>query len=498
MSDDNRFTNHFRTSLGMNGLVFTKVLSFSSEDTGYESTNLLKPTVAAGKWRCKSGDKSAIVVLQLEKASKIGQIDIGNNGSAFIEVLVGKSSRNMDDFSVILPSSSFMSPGECKSLSGGNTCRVRMFTHDKLVKSVAEESWDMIKIVCTQPFSKSQPYGVSFIKLYPPTNEIKTSVDPELEKKVVAPSIGSTKPVQSSPSVKNIVESSEKHPSSKETKALPKTSKFEPSSKIKDSTGSSRLHQESVGTKSSSDSVSTKKTKPEMANENSAKRSSPPEFDVPRKRVKTESSKPFSGVVFVLSGFQNPERSNLRSKAISLGARYEADWIDRKCTHLICAFMNTPKYNQVKGKGKIVSKRWIEDCYDDQCLLDWEDYELGKPVPSRKPKEKPSPLKTPRDTGNMSPSNLVKHLPDIFEQKAFYLDSSLEPEELRKVKQLIVAFGGSVKDKLSSAVDIAIVDESADISDLQNDHPGVSFVKSDWIHACQRKKQLIPLGQFAV
>ena len=40
------------------------------------------------------------------------------------------------------------------------------------------------------------------------------------------------------------------------------------------------------------------------------------------------------GVVFVLSGFQNPERGQLRDKAVSMGASYRKDWT-RDCTHLV-------------------------------------------------------------------------------------------------------------------------------------------------------------------
>lgn len=40
------------------------------------------------------------ILFQFEKASEIKQIDIGNEGSAFIEVLVGKSSASDNDFEV--------------------------------------------------------------------------------------------------------------------------------------------------------------------------------------------------------------------------------------------------------------------------------------------------------------------------------------------------------------------------------------------------------------
>ena len=39
-------------------------------------------------------------------------------------------------------------------------------------------------------------------------------------------------------------------------------------------------------------------------------------------------------IVFVLSGFRNPLRSELRNKATSMGAKYNDDW-DEKCTHLM-------------------------------------------------------------------------------------------------------------------------------------------------------------------
>ena len=40
--------------------------------------------------------------LQLEKAVKLSQIDIGNEGAAFVEVLVGRSSGSESDFQVSL------------------------------------------------------------------------------------------------------------------------------------------------------------------------------------------------------------------------------------------------------------------------------------------------------------------------------------------------------------------------------------------------------------
>lgn len=80
-----------------------------------------------------------------------------------------------------------------------------------------------------------------------------------------------------------------------------------------------------------------------------------------------------------MSGFENPLRGQLRDKAIEMGARYKADW-DGSCTHLLCAFYNTPKFKQVKGAGhgKIVKKEWIEKCYSDRIRYPWRRFCLDR------------------------------------------------------------------------------------------------------------------------
>ena len=48
--------------------------------------------------------------------------------------------------------------------------------------------------------------------------------------------------------------------------------------------------------------------------------------------------RPFSSlmkkVVFVMSGYQNPERGQIRDEAIEMGATYKPDW-GKECTHLM-------------------------------------------------------------------------------------------------------------------------------------------------------------------
>jgi DNA-repair protein XRCC1 len=46
------------------------------------------------------------------------------------------------------------------------------------------------------------------------------------------------------------------------------------------------------------------------------------------------------GVIFALSGFVNPERTEIRDKGLKLGAKYRPDWTD-ECTHLMFkSFLN--------------------------------------------------------------------------------------------------------------------------------------------------------------
>merc|ERR1712096_122665 len=78
-----------------------------------------------------------------------------------------------------------------------------------------------------------------------------------------------------------------------------------------------------------------------------------------------------------ISGFQNPLRGEIRKKGLEMGARYRGDW-DDSCTHLICAFSNTPKFNQVEGKGRMVMKDWMEECYSQRKRLPWRRFCLDK------------------------------------------------------------------------------------------------------------------------
>lgn len=80
-------------------------------------------------------------------------------------------------------------------------------------------------------------------------------------------------------------------------------------------------------------------TLPESSKRESLKRKhdTPPAHKL--KKLKQQPvGKPFDklleDVVLVISGIQNPERASLRSMALSMGAKYKADW-DNNGTHLM-------------------------------------------------------------------------------------------------------------------------------------------------------------------
>lgn len=73
-----------------------KIISVSSEDKRYPVSNLLG-SAGSGKWRCgTAGEKKVSVIIQLQNPSKISGIHVGNEASAFVEVLVGKESTSTD------------------------------------------------------------------------------------------------------------------------------------------------------------------------------------------------------------------------------------------------------------------------------------------------------------------------------------------------------------------------------------------------------------------
>ncbi|XP_053693057.1 DNA repair protein XRCC1 [Sabethes cyaneus] len=542
----------------MPSVVIQSVESYSSEDTNFPASNLLAKD--ARKWRCKdSGEKSAYVILRLEKALCISGIDIGNEHSAFIEVLVAKSGPSNPEFTEILLTSSFMTPIESRNSTSVN--RVRCFTQNELVEQIAREKWDLVKIICTQPFNSRVQYGIAFIKLHTSSidtvrrekslvpekfqkqiesavpksdtpkvlklgrftireespdsdggstsstnlfarwkeSRVGSSPVPMAEKKNATPTLSTAaairnastpaalkntsaylvkKPVTVTHKAKPLLydddddeeeglpkllnrnrdsllydkEDDKPNPklekrlmeerSRQEREKLAKESKEQrdrliaekkeklhdtSSSKFKDflvdkpacSISSPETSSRPSKQSSTPNKTDNQRTVPKSVHERNnskedrmhdgeekerKKRSSDTfigsskgedrsgvkrprrqqsdtenEYDKTESKKRNPTYKPFNklleNVVLVISGIQNPDRANLRSQALAMGAKYKSDW-DSSGTHLICAFKNTPKYNQVHGQGKIVKKEWIERCFALRKRISWRKFAL--------------------------------------------------------------------------------------------------------------------------
>ncbi|XP_035606676.1 DNA repair protein XRCC1-like [Oncorhynchus keta] len=457
-----------------------QIVSCSTEDNTHKADNLLSSDTYR-KWKAaKAGEKQTSVIIQFEKEEQVYSIDIGNEGSAFIEVLVGHSTSVKDqDYEVLLVTSSFMSPTESRNST--NTNRVRFFGPTQLVKAQAQEKWDRVKIVCSQPYNKSIAYGVAFVKFHSPSekSDLPTTTTPKLTKlgqfrvKDEAPSAcPSLQPgslffnrestSKGSPALKVSPQteklsyaaatlqsgsgsghSSAPPSSSSPPPQAPVKRKFEfskerrsalapPPSKKPGPMGSPELGTTTPKPKvkpstASTPSPSTDKASPAQNTPDTKKKESLPKPEAksrpkPSKAQSSSSEAPvplnkiMEGVVFVLSGFQNPFRGDLRDKALAMGAKYHSDWTP-DATHLICAFSNTPKYSQVKSAGGvIVRKEWVLDCHKrkqkisfKQYLMDGaesssegsddeeseEEKERKTPQKRREEERQPTPRKTP-------------------------------------------------------------------------------------------------------
>ncbi|XP_038178468.1 putative short transient receptor potential channel 2-like protein isoform X3 [Arvicola amphibius] len=151
------------------------VVSFSSQDPKYPVENLLNPDSHKGPWLSCPQDKSGQLKaeLQLERVVPISYIDVGNCGCAFLQIDVGRSSWPLDrPFVTLLPATMLMSPAESKEEK--NRSGVRMFRADDFLAPASGESWDRLRLTCSQPFRRHQSFGLAFLR-------VRSPVDPSAE-----------------------------------------------------------------------------------------------------------------------------------------------------------------------------------------------------------------------------------------------------------------------------------------------------------------------------
>ncbi|CDW58301.1 DNA repair protein XRCC1 [Trichuris trichiura] len=309
----------------------------------------------------------------MRKAERIESIQIGNETSAFVEIQVGRA-VSADEYEVLLPAMAFMSPKESHQLDHMN--RVRMFSKACLVSKVADQLWDRVKVICTQPFNRSVGYGLSFIRLQSP--------EEETTEKQLAPG--------SYAQFGKFLLQADNDANKKSTNSVDRFEQWRISHKLSVADvekATSKVANSHEKVKTNHDEQSNAE-KSDIRDSASPKRQSANNNHIGQRQLEAKKPKkapPFScllkGVTFVLSGFMHPMRGDLRDKATKMGATYRSNW-DNQCTHLICAFPNTPKYKQVFGKGLIVKKEWILDCFNEKrrmpllrYLFDTTGYKSG-------------------------------------------------------------------------------------------------------------------------
>lgn len=527
-------------------LSFDRIISVSCEEKKFPADNLLRQGEFK-KWKCSSGESQAVVILQLKEASKIERITIGNEGSAFVEVFVGKSSSKGDDFQIILVASSFMTPAE--SRNNQNLSKVRFFDKDHLSKATLDEKWDVIKVVCSQPFNKNIQYGLSFITLHSPpspsTNQAAVDLGACLLKSESASSfkVGSLferNKQKETASLSNSIAAEIRHASAAKIKVEEAASSASAREIDKQASG-----KDSAETTSNYNFHSEPPTKKFKEDKNDSRKET--------LKQKKEFKSLMQGVVIVLSGFQNPLRGELRDKALMMGAKYKADW-GEGCTHLVCAFEKTPKYSQVKGLGKIVKSEWIIDSYNKKQLMPWRDYRLGKaPSPKKIIKsvspnfldeEKEQQNKITKQTQDRTDDDIfdastdsecnlsdedddmarkqesaalhvkakngrvaddiendgLPELPNFLEGLKFMLYGNFTPEDRRCMRRHIIAYGGCLVDYMNNDVTAVITCQAWDSNFDQalEDNPRMMFLRPDWLVECIEQQKRAPFTKFQI
>ncbi|NXY07502.1 XRCC1 protein, partial [Pteruthius melanotis] len=157
------------------------VVSFSSQDPRYPAENLLNEDGIRPWLGCpKDHRRQLSVELQLERACPIGYVDVGNYGSAFLQIEVGRSSWPCDQpYLTLVPTVTLMTPADSKL--DQNRCGVRMFKEADFLEPTVGQKWDRVRLTCSQPFSPCSRFGLSFIRLRTPPEPEPEAPQPPLD-----------------------------------------------------------------------------------------------------------------------------------------------------------------------------------------------------------------------------------------------------------------------------------------------------------------------------
>ncbi|XP_075586320.1 DNA repair protein XRCC1 isoform X2 [Dermatophagoides farinae] len=322
---------------------------------------------------------------------------------------------------VLLPVFSSQLPSNCRKQSFNNQNERFKFTTKQFMSTSRSLPCKFIKCVCSQPYNKNICYGIASIKIYGQQfQEHKNSDSADAVHDVDDDDDdGKKKPLwmkkfkffdnkltmvddeyfamnfdhsklkqqhqkqqQQSNSNVTTIDSNKQNIDSKMSSLSKLSAEIKPNLKtlpLNDDDGNNKnVNVIEQLSKPSTSTSSTKAGKKRNHNDDDVQQQQSSIKIKPTKKIKKPFEKLFDNVVFVLSGYQNPIRMELKQKALAMGAHYKPEW-NSNCTHLICAFENTPKYRQVNHLGgKIVREQWINDSYDQRKRLSWRNYLLGK------------------------------------------------------------------------------------------------------------------------
>ncbi|CAF2154219.1 unnamed protein product [Rotaria magnacalcarata] len=471
----------------MSLINFKNILSYSSEDRVHCAKNLLKPEQYKKWLSSESTDERIVCVLEFETPSLINSVAIGNDGSAFIELLVSQSSSSTsNEWTALLPPTMLMTPNESRANKNRN--QIKVFKSNDLNKTCLNEKWDRLKIICEQKFNSSNQFGLTFIKF-------NSLIDGTQKTELVNKSLNSVADED-----ENEIVNEQNRIGSFFTE-----NKFKSISTDNEKTISTNITEELSAKKSANDNQS------QILKTND---------------VQTDKFPIMKNVVFVLSGFQNPLRSQLRNKAISMGATYSDDW-NEKCTHLISAFPNTPKFNEVQqtGKGMIVSKHWIIDCCKQNQLLSEKSYNLKEKNDKETSKRKlgtinrknvdeeetvdtndtteRTSVKKPSRAANQTAKkkNQFEQIPDIFHGKHFYVSyGDYDDNTLLGITRVILAYDGILERHITSDVKYVITNRmwNQDFAKISKSNPDINFISLDWLQDCHDADQFVPIQPYLV
>ncbi|XP_052742250.1 DNA repair protein XRCC1 isoform X2 [Bicyclus anynana] len=330
-------------------------------------------------------------VVSFSSEDPINSITIGAYHVAVIEVLVGSSEKPNDPFEVLVPSCVLLAPAA--SRRGDSVECVRSFGAAQLAGAAARR-WDRVRLACSQPYNKHCQFGLAFVHISssdsqpqpappaPPVSRLLQlgadgSSDEEFRpgelfashrRQGGSQSTDSQIRQASSQALNNISDASSKLTRAHIERRAP------PAPRGADQQSGARPggNEHAAGGRTGGSS------RP-PADERAGSSAGPAAAAHKRKRsdepgpVCAELGSVLAGAAVALSGYVDPRRAALRSAALQLGARYLRDW-GPACTHLVCAFPNTPKLRALRAAGGCavaVTGEWLEQCVRRRRRLPW-------------------------------------------------------------------------------------------------------------------------------